>query len=65
MPLVGFRYDVIRYRLGSVGLGHPLLQIGPFFVAQDIYASATRLDLARIFRKLVLILLRPRSDSFE
>ena len=65
MPLVGFRYDVIRYKFTSVGLGNPLLQVCPFLIAQDIHAGATCLDLARIFGEFVLILLRPRGDLFE
>jgi hypothetical protein len=65
VPLVGFRRDVIRYKLTPVCLGNPLLEICPFLVAQDIYAGATSFDLARIFGELVLILLRPRGDLFE
>ena len=65
MPLVGFRYDIVRYKLTAICLGNPLLQVCPFLVVQDIYASATCLDLARIFGELVLILLRPRGDLFE
>ena len=65
MPLVGFRYDVLRYELAEIGLGNPLLQVSPFLIAQDVYAGAARLDLARIFGKLVLILLGPRGDLLE
>ena len=65
MLFVGFRYDVVGYKLTPICLGNPLLEICPFLVAQYIHPGATSFDLARILGELVLILLRPRGDLFE
>ena len=65
MPLVGFRDNLIGYEFPPVGLGDALLQVCPLGVAYDVDAGAARLDLACIFRKLILILLGPRGDLLE
>src|SRR5438045_776288 len=65
MSLVGLCDDVIGHEFPPIGLRDPLLQIGPFLIAQDMNAGAPCLDLARVLGKLVLILLGPRGDLLE
>ncbi len=65
MPFVRLCDDVIGHELSPVGLRDSFLQVGPFLIAEDVDPGVPRLDLARIFRKLDLILLRPRGDLLE